>query len=204
MSTSSPVIVSRIQNRRGTQAEFSALYPPGYQGVGGATGNKILQPGEIGLTTDTRRVFIGNLNGEYIEITGGGGGGSGGINFTPVVVSLPTTANFTEIPELTSPASSLFTITYSVTNAADSVAGSAGSSYAREGNLNVISILGDNTTAGSATLTDTAQELDPAEVAEISFIAVFEPTDNSVRIKYRHNYPGPLVLTTGTIAWAPF
>src|SRR5271165_5499288 len=30
-----PVVVSRIQNRRGLQADFNALYPPGYQGTGG-------------------------------------------------------------------------------------------------------------------------------------------------------------------------
>jgi hypothetical protein len=35
---SAPVVVSRIQNRRGTQTQFNALYPPGYSGVGGFGG----------------------------------------------------------------------------------------------------------------------------------------------------------------------
>lgn len=202
MSTSSPVIVSRIQNRRGTQAEFNALYPPGYSGVGGATGTKILQPGEIGLTTDTRRVFIGNLNGEYIELTGAGGGG-GGINFTPVVASLPTTSVFTEVPELSYSATSLFNITYSVTNAGDSQPGSPGVSFSRTGTLTVAAIL-NQSGAGSATLTDDSLELDPSNSADISFIAEYDQPTGLVKIKYRHNYLSPLILTTGTMAWAPF
>lgn len=68
MTTGTPVVVSRIQNRRGTQADFDNLYPPGYTGTGGAIGPDILQPGELALCTDTRRVFIGNINGEYIEL----------------------------------------------------------------------------------------------------------------------------------------
>ncbi len=163
-----PVTVTRIQNRRGTQAQFETLYPQGYQGTGGfgdpvwstqpvlissvvATGTTItvsiisaylmppyntllvpgsaivvsgvtpsiyndtytissidtvtspgftlincasiltgsadpdtgsfylpfvienyqgvLLPGEIALCTDSRRMFIGNLNGEYIDVS---------------------------------------------------------------------------------------------------------------------------------------
>jgi len=67
----SPVTVSRIQNRRGTQAQFNALYPPGYTGTGPVNINlypNILMPGELALCTDTRRVFLGNLSGEYIEL----------------------------------------------------------------------------------------------------------------------------------------
>ena len=65
MSTGTPVVVSRIQNRRGTQAQFDALYPEGQPGFG----PDILQPGEIALITDPPgKVYIGSLNGTYFEI----------------------------------------------------------------------------------------------------------------------------------------
>lgn len=71
-----PVVVSRIQSRRGTQAQFDALYPLGYSGIGGygslpgfnsTNYPNVLMPGELALCTDTRRVFLGNLNAEYLE-----------------------------------------------------------------------------------------------------------------------------------------
>jgi hypothetical protein len=73
----SPVTVTRIQNRRGTQDQFDDLYPPGYDGTGGfgsVVGFNItnypgvLLSGEIALCTDSRRVFLGNINGEYLEL----------------------------------------------------------------------------------------------------------------------------------------
>ena len=77
----SPVVVSRIQNRRGTQVQFDALYPVGYTGIGGygslpgfnvTNFPDVLLPGELAFCTDTRRLFIGNINGEYTEVGGGG------------------------------------------------------------------------------------------------------------------------------------
>lgn len=82
-----PVTVTRIQNRRGTYSQFLALYPVGYNGVGGfnsipgytaTTYPNVLQPGELALCTDNRKMFMGNLNGEYIEVGAGSGGGSTG------------------------------------------------------------------------------------------------------------------------------
>lgn len=76
----SPVVVTRIQNRRGTQAQFDALYPPGYTGVGGygsivgfnATNfPDVLLPGEMAFCTDTRNVFLGNVNAEYVQLSAG-------------------------------------------------------------------------------------------------------------------------------------
>ena len=65
MSSGTPVVVTRIQNRRGTQAQFDALYPNGQPG----TGPNILQPGELALVTDSPgKVYIGNINGTYFEI----------------------------------------------------------------------------------------------------------------------------------------
>ena len=96
-----PVVVSRIQNRRGTQAQFDSLYPPGYTGIGGVsiiTWPNILLPGELALATDTRNIYLGNLNGEYVKISTGAGEN---IALLPLVVSLPPAAIFTVIPELT-------------------------------------------------------------------------------------------------------
>ena len=99
MSTGTPVVVSRIQNRRGFQTDFNNLYPSGQPG----TGPNVLQPGELALCTDTGRVFMGTvvngINGYYIELTAGGGGSlpPGALELTPVVVSLPPAATWTSM-----------------------------------------------------------------------------------------------------------
>ena len=75
MSTGTPVVISRIQNRRGLQADFDALYPAGQPG----TGPDVLQPGELALCTDTGNVYIGtidsNIPGYYILIGSSGAPG---------------------------------------------------------------------------------------------------------------------------------
>jgi hypothetical protein len=89
MATGTPVVVSRIQNRRGTQQQFdgypysipgpNSVYPLGYNGVGGyntpefpdyieANYPNVLMPGELALCTDTHRLFIGNVNGKFDEV----------------------------------------------------------------------------------------------------------------------------------------
>lgn len=84
-----PVTVTRIQNRRGTYSQFLALYPIGYNGVGGFDSvpgytptayPNVLQPGELALCTDNRKMFMGNLNGEYIQVGAGGGGSTGTVS----------------------------------------------------------------------------------------------------------------------------
>lgn len=74
---SSPVVVTRIQIRRGIQSQFDALYPPGYNGIGGygsiigfdATNfPDVLLSGEMCFVTDTRNTYIGNINAEYTQI----------------------------------------------------------------------------------------------------------------------------------------
>ena len=95
-----PVKVSRIQHRRGTQAEFNALYPPGYTGRGGVAGNDVLQAGEMALCTDTRRVFMGLPNGEYTELALKTGVYAGSTALTPIHIELPNTAVFTPISQL--------------------------------------------------------------------------------------------------------
>ena len=47
---SSPVVVSRIQNRRGTQDQFNALYPAGYNGISGFNGYTVPATPVIGAS----------------------------------------------------------------------------------------------------------------------------------------------------------
>lgn len=75
-----PVVVSRIQHRRGLQEQFNgtnAIYPKDYNGIGGYGSSvdftpekypNVLLPGEMVLCTDTRRVYMGNINGEYLQL----------------------------------------------------------------------------------------------------------------------------------------
>lgn len=59
-----PVLVSRIQNRRGTQAQFDALYPPGYTGVGGYNDSGTYDPKK-----DSSLIPINVLSGDGSKIT---------------------------------------------------------------------------------------------------------------------------------------
>lgn len=95
-----PVVVTRIQNRRGTQDQFDALYPLYYTGTGGfgsipgfnmSTYPNVLSPGEVALCIDTRKTFLGNINGTYVELastddTGTGTVTSIGMNGTDDIV----------------------------------------------------------------------------------------------------------------------
>ena len=144
-----PVVVSRIQHRRGTQDQFDALYPPGYTGIGGYDGpSTILQPGEIAVCTDSRRAFMGNLNGEYFEIgsfSGGGGTGGGGPftsngQLVAVSVILPPSNTFVSVPGLSFKAAPLHDIVYSVTDSLSSDANSTGAEYTRSGTLHVTAL----------------------------------------------------------------
>jgi hypothetical protein len=66
----SPVVVSRIQNRRGTQAQFNALYPPGYNGIGGF--------GNIFVSITTAAAGTGTV--ATLQLAGGGFTFSGGVD----------------------------------------------------------------------------------------------------------------------------
>ncbi len=87
MTTGTPVVVSRIQNRRGTQQQFdgyvyslagpNSVYPLGYDGIDGYGSfpnftiqnyPNVLMPGELALCTDSHRIFIGNVDGKFSEI----------------------------------------------------------------------------------------------------------------------------------------
>jgi hypothetical protein len=208
----SPVVVSRIQNRRGTQAQFDALYPPGYDGVGGADINVytgILLPGELALCTDTRRAFIGNLNGEYVELDTVVGDG---IVLDPLSVVLPPAPTFTLIPELTYQVTPFFTLLYSITNSASPDWNTIGSVFSKNGELKITAVedfippppIPPFPPLTPVTLTDTGTEINLALPADISFIARYDLTATNIEILYMHDFAGSLTFSTSTIRWAPF
>jgi len=191
-----PVVVSRIQNRRGTQAQFDNLYPPGYTGTGGANINiwpNILLPGELALATDTGRVFLGNLNGEYLELVVGIGGG---IVLAPLVIVLPPAGVPTVIPELTYAATPFYNIFYDITDSPNLVDPNAlGVNFSRNGSFQITS------TATTATMTDTSTEINLDFPDDISFTAQY--VLGNIEISYMHDFAGSLIFSTSTISWLP-
>jgi hypothetical protein len=276
---SAPVVVSRIQNRRGTQTQFNALYPVGYTGVGGftptpvspppvtitassgtgtvatltvsalpagisvgsqiiVTGNgaydgtyivtslfgltisyastatgsvtgglvtfpynivnypNVLMPGELALCTDTRNVFLGNLNGEYLEL---GQASSSGISITPLVITLPPAATFTVIPSLTFTAVPFTTIWYDAIDGSTPDWDILGMNFSRNGQLQITAI----TNADSATLIDSSTEINNY-TGQLSFEAVYNGTN--VQISYINTLTPSTSVTfsTSTIQWITF
>lgn len=164
---SSPVVVSRIQNRRGTQLEFNghvyspvgpfSLYPKGYNGDVGY-GNfpdfdaikypNVLLPGELALCVDTSRMFIGNTDGRYVEIAQEH---LGTTMLSPLSWILqPTTSgtnppNFQPITNLTGSVlklipSPFINISYSVTDSGSDNWDTVGQTFSRNGNLTITTI----------------------------------------------------------------
>jgi hypothetical protein len=195
----SPVTVSRIQNRRGTQAQFDALYPPGYNGVGPVDINlypNILMPGELALCTDTRRVFLGNLTGEYVELASAAGGG---ILLGPLVLQLPPIGIFTPIPQLDYPATPFFTLLYDITDALSPDQNVVGTTFSRNGEMKITAVVDFG--PGSVSLTDTSIDVNTT-LFDISFTADYNGPD--IEISYKHNFPGNLTFSSSTILWLPF
>ena len=206
MSTGTPVVVSRIQNRRGTQAQFDALYPT-YPG----TGPNILQPGEIALCTDTKRMFVGNLNGEYFEL--GSTGLSDKLVFQPNPVILPPSATWNIISgAMFDPAATPFyNILYSVTDAPLSgilpaPANLVGTFFSKNGELKITAIV-DPLIVGfnSVALTDTGTEINSygyplPSPYDINFKADYDVSGN-IQISYMHNFPVALTFSTSSIIW---
>jgi len=194
----SPVTVSRIQNRRGTQAQFDALYPPGYTGVGPVNINlypNILMPGELALATDTRRIFLGNLNGEYVELASVGAG----ILLSPLVISLPPVGIFTVIPELTFISTPFFNILYSITDSLNPDWNTVGTTFSRNGEMKITAATFGG---GTVSLTDSSVDVNNT-IYDISFTADYNVIP-SIEISYMHNFPGNLTFSSGTILWLPF
>jgi hypothetical protein len=203
-----PVVISRMQNRRGTKSEFLALYPS-YPG----TGSNILQPGELALCTDTAQVFIGNINGEYFEIGTGGGGGGGSLTnleLMPLVISLSPVVIPTVIPALSHLSTPFLSLLYSVVNVITSDPNTVGTTFSRNGKLSITAtatfvpvppvfpfppIL-------PVSLTDDGTEINTTAF-DINFTANYDISGTLIEISYTHNFPGNLTFSTSSIIWAP-
>lgn len=206
-----PVVISRIQNRRGTQDQFEALYPPGYLGIGGAAIEdypEILLPGEVALCTDSRRVFMGNINGEYVELALGSGGNDENISLLPLSILLPAAATYTLIPELTFSATPFFTILYSITDSGTSDWNITGTTFSRNGQLKITSTDYFAPIPNlpyppieSVNLIDDGVEVNTT-ASLISFKAVHNLSN--IDIYYKHNFASTLTLSTSSIRWIPF
>jgi len=217
-----PVVVTRIQNRRGTQAQFDGLYPAGYTGVGGFDPGYISIPpftivnfpgvlaaGEIALCTDTRRMFIGNISGEYIEI--GDVPAQDNILLNPLVLVLPPAAIFTVIPALTYTATPFTTILYDITDVLSPDWNTVGTTFSRNGQLEITATayfapipnppFPDVT---SVVLSDTGTEVNTVLPNSITFKTEYDGTQTLVEISYMHDFAGSLTFSSSSIKWLPF
>lgn len=204
LPSQTPVVVTRIQNRRGTQDQFNALYPVGYTGIGGygdinfpgfneTNYPNVLLPGELALCTDSRRIFIGNINGEYIELEISFTGSS--IDLAPVIVSLPPTlGNYLPVPSLEIDPTAFQQIFYSITDSASNDANAVGTDFSASGILTVTA------TSTTALVNNTMAEENTTS-SQITFVAEYNGDFSKINILYNHDFPGDLVFSTGTVRW---
>ena len=206
-----PVVVSRIQNRRGIQSQFLALYPEGYTGVGGfGSGSynppfnienypSVLMPGELALCTDSRNLYIGNINGEYV-IIGTVGSGVSLNTLVPKEISLGPVTTFTVIPALTYLATPFTTFLYSITDSISANQNIVGTTFSKNGQLQITAIVASESSS-PVTLTDVGTEVNVTPYT-ISFKALYG-SNNHIDIYYKHNFPGALSFNTTDIKWIP-
>jgi len=174
----------------------------------------ILMPGELALCTDTRRVFIGNLNGEYIELEMAS---DAGLVLIPSIWELPPSPTFVPITRLLPfpatveyDATPFLNILYDVTDSAVTTDSNAtGANFSKNGELKITAVtdfapisnppLPDTT---SVTLTDTGTEINLTTLpSDISFIA--QRNGTKIEILYMHDFPGSLIFSTSSIRWTP-
>lgn len=206
----SPVVVTRIQNRRGQQSQFDALYPPGYNGIGGygsiigfdATNYPdVILPGELAFCTDTRKMFVGNTNAEYVELAASS---VGSLTLEPVVLQLAPIGVFTAIPALSYTATPFFTLLYDLTDDLSLDQNVTGTDFSRNGTLQ-ITALKFTSPSPQVTLTDSGTEINNSVgPSTITFMAEYNIDTVSVDILYMHDFPGNLTLSSSSIIWQPF
>lgn len=215
----SPVVITRMQNRRGIQSQFDALYPGGYDGVGGfgSIGGynitnypSVLLSGEVALCTDTRRIFIGNINGEFFEISTVEETTFDNLVLQPAVVSLAPQASFTVMATYNvTPFKKIF---YDVANSASVDPNVVGATFSRNGIIDITAVT--NFTPASpvapfpaitpVTLTDSGVEINTVSPKAISFMAQY--TDISaltIDILYKHDFTGSLTFSSSSVVWLP-
>lgn len=225
MSTGTPVVVSRIQNRRGLKDDFLYLYPPGYNGVDGfgyipsyteenPQYQNILQPGELALCTDSRELFMGNVNGQYIKLNVDSSLEPENLILRPNSIVLQPTASYQPLSEDNYEFSPrpflniLYDITDTVIDTGSAILPSApnttGVNFARSGQLTITA------TGTLATLSDNHTVINNYPLIPQPIIGPYPPDvdfkveyneGGNLLLKYKHNFPGPLTFTTSTIVW---
>ena len=217
---STPVTVTRIQNRRGTQDQFNALYPVGYNGIGGYGSivgftsdayPNVLLPGEIALCIDSRNAYIGNVNGEYVPFSTGSSSANLA-DLTPLVVHLAPAGSFTVIPALTYSTTPFNTILYDITDSIDANWNLPGSNFSRNGRLEItatstfssVPAIPPYPPVTPVTLNDIGTEINLVYPNSIDFIAQYDVTTSNIEILYTHNFSGTLTFSTTSISWVAF
>lgn len=198
-----PVVVSRIQNRRGTQVQFDNLYPTGYNGTGGVsiiTYPNILLPGELALATDTGRIFLGNLNGEYVELVTSLGAG---LLLLPIVLVLPPAAVFTAIPSLEFNPTPFFTLFYDITNSLNPDWNTVGPTFSRNGEMKITATVDNVLPPIRVSMSDTSTEVNLDIPDDISFMADYNIGSTKIEILYKHDFATSLTFSTSTLLWLP-
>jgi len=189
MTTGTPVVISRIQNRRGMQVDFDNLYPSGQPG----TGPDVLQPGELALCTDTGNMYMGttvnSVNGYYISV----GSSSSAPTLIPLITTLPPSASWANMltPVTATP---FFKVLYSIVDTSTADPNIVGTNFSKNGELAVTS------TTNLATLADTGIEVNTT-MFDISFQAI--RSAGNIQLQYMHNFPAALTFSTSNIVWAP-
>ncbi len=239
----SPVVVSRIQNRRGTQDQFDGLvyspsgpnsvYPLDYTGVGGyypgspnadftsVNYPNVLLPGELAFCTDSRKIFLGNLNGEFVELALAT---SNNVEefLTPTMWELPPQAMFTPVEKvLPGPitvrfeytAKPFFIALYDITDSAIADWNAVGDNFSKNGEFKITAINPLTVPAippvppappfSPASLVDAGVAINATPQYDISFIAKYSMDNTKIELWYMHNFPGNLMLSSNTIAWLP-
>ena len=233
-----PVIVSRIQNRRGTQDRFdgyvynpagpNSVYPFGYTGTGGYGSYpdfdsinypNVLLAGELALCTDSGNVYMGNSNGEYIIVDTGANGATVLDRLEPYMWVLPPSGTYVNITRvgpgpntLEYPSTPFINILYGVTNSSLEESNVVGTTFSRNGQLQITAVEYfspdipnppyPDTTPASLSDVHTEINLSPTDVCNLSLIAQYDTVTNTmIQILYKHDFPTDLMFSTSTIKW---
>ena len=184
----------------------------------------VLLPGELALCTDSGNVYMGNLNGGFIQFAEQVSTAGEFLNPAPWI--LPPVTTFTAISSaigiatimLDYQATPFYTIEYSVTDSSMSDWNSVGVNFARNGAMCITAVNSATQQPNSpvqppliapinppiwstVNLNDTSSEVNATQY-DISFKAQYN--NNRIEIMYIHNFPGNLTLYTNTITWIAF
>ena len=241
-----PVVVSRIQNRRGTQVQFdgyayspsgpNSIYPINNVGAGYYPGSadpnftpanypNVLLPGELALCTDSGRLFMGNLNGGFVEIQEVSPGSGEFLQATTWIlppVASPGVFQLIEMPLVGSnppinipldwASTPFFTIQYSVTDNPSPDWNVVGTNFSKNGQLRITAVnsatpaptpspVPPSPPWSPVTLLDNGVEVNTTTY-DVSFKAVYQ--SGRIQLWYLHNFPYNLTLNTNTTTWITF